>query len=422
MHASLGNGHALLFHRFVDRHAIHLVHLVELVDANGAPIRQDHGTRLQMKLAGAGVPNHGCGQTNATGAAARGADGQGSCVHHEAQHLRFATGRIAHEKYIDISSKVSSVGQVLFDTAEHLQQKTGFHSLMTANGWRKGTCQEFEGVLSLGNLVDVFDVFGGELGHRQGADGLDVGRHQLGRKDAIGEVLQWWWEGPIDSDHLDAISRLRLVTEVAIANHLDAPWNLPGRRCVGRLLDGEMLRVLVHAKGDIHLHFVAFLILLGKACRAHGGLDQAGGVSVIALLHMAIVLVLAHVYGIQKLGLCDQAAGDQTFNTHQLARALRRHATRSDMVSPKGSLQIQSQVLLEVRHVLGGSVNEKAQETFFISRQILHGILQDLLLQARLCLLQRLQLQGQAKDSISQCRIDLALPLLPVVEEKVLEP
>mmetsp|Transcript_7456 Transcript_7456/g.16911 ORF Transcript_7456/g.16911 Transcript_7456/m.16911 type:complete len:356 (-) Transcript_7456:561-1628(-) len=270
VHPGLGDGHALLFHGFVDGHAIHLVHLVKLVDANDPTICQDHRARLQVKLSRSCVPDHGRSEANTTGAPTSGTDGQWSGVHDEAKHLTLPTGWVAHQQDIDVSAQMRAIRQVLFNTTKHLEQQTSFHALMSTNGGRKGACQELEGVLSLRNLLDVVDIFGRKVGLCEFFHRLDVCGHQLCREDSVGEVLQRRWKGSIDPNHLDSVSRFGLVTKVAITDHFDAPGNLPRWRRIWRFLDGEMLRVLINAEGHVHLQVVLVAVLLWKAGSASG--------------------------------------------------------------------------------------------------------------------------------------------------------
>ncbi|EAT45975.1 AAEL002778-PA [Aedes aegypti] len=55
----LGNRNGLLFHGFVNGHAIVFFHLVELVNTNDSTIRQDHGTSFHDEVPRRRIPNDG---------------------------------------------------------------------------------------------------------------------------------------------------------------------------------------------------------------------------------------------------------------------------------------------------------------------------------------------------------------------------
>lgn len=102
----LGDGDSLLFHDFVDGHAVEVAHLVKLVDADDATVGQHHGTGLEPLLARVLVCGHRRRQTDARGAATSGGDAVRCRVLHKAQQLRLAAGRVAHHQYVHVTERL----------------------------------------------------------------------------------------------------------------------------------------------------------------------------------------------------------------------------------------------------------------------------------------------------------------------------
>lgn len=95
---SLGDGHGLLLHDFVNSHPVHIRHLVKLVDTHHAPVRQHHRASLQPPLARILIRRHSGRQTHTRTSPTSGRDRQRRDVQHESQQLRFRGGRVAdHE-------------------------------------------------------------------------------------------------------------------------------------------------------------------------------------------------------------------------------------------------------------------------------------------------------------------------------------
>mmetsp|Transcript_22485 Transcript_22485/g.57301 ORF Transcript_22485/g.57301 Transcript_22485/m.57301 type:complete len:290 (+) Transcript_22485:1028-1897(+) len=190
VHAGLVDGDALLLHGLVDRHAVGEGHLVELIDADEVPVREDHGAGLKGEVLRPGLADHRRRKANATGATARCADGAGREVHDEAKHLRLATGRVANQQHVDVAAEVRAVGQVLLRAADHLQEHTSLDALVAADGRREGACEQVEGVLPRGDVLDVPHVRADEGLLQQLRERLDVGGDEPSRPDTIGEVLR----------------------------------------------------------------------------------------------------------------------------------------------------------------------------------------------------------------------------------------
>mmetsp|Transcript_55524 Transcript_55524/g.132721 ORF Transcript_55524/g.132721 Transcript_55524/m.132721 type:complete len:206 (-) Transcript_55524:462-1079(-) len=204
---------------------------------------------------------------------------------------------------------MGAVGQILLHTAEHLQEQARLHPLVAADGRGEGSGQQLEGVLPLRDLLDVGHVLVHQDRLHQVPDGLDAGGHQLGWEHPVGKLLHGRREGAIHTDDLHPVAGLRLVTKLAVADHLDAPGDLPRRGGVRGLLDGEVLGVLVHAERRVHLQVLALVVLLWEAGAVQDAAHQARGVPVVALLYVPVIRVLVHVHGVQQLGLRHQASG-----------------------------------------------------------------------------------------------------------------
>lgn len=65
VYASLGNGNAALLHDLMYSSTIDISHFVKLVDADHAPIGQDHGARLQPPFSRLLIGGHSCRQAHA---------------------------------------------------------------------------------------------------------------------------------------------------------------------------------------------------------------------------------------------------------------------------------------------------------------------------------------------------------------------
>mmetsp|Transcript_24114 Transcript_24114/g.57155 ORF Transcript_24114/g.57155 Transcript_24114/m.57155 type:complete len:319 (-) Transcript_24114:1382-2338(-) len=96
VHPGLGDGHCLLLHGLVDGHAVRLAHLVELVDADEAPVGEDHGPRLEAPLARLRVGRDGGREADAGRPLSGGGHGEGGDAHGAPEQLALGRRRVAH--------------------------------------------------------------------------------------------------------------------------------------------------------------------------------------------------------------------------------------------------------------------------------------------------------------------------------------
>mmetsp|Transcript_39689 Transcript_39689/g.86522 ORF Transcript_39689/g.86522 Transcript_39689/m.86522 type:complete len:515 (-) Transcript_39689:482-2026(-) len=315
MHARLSDGHTLLLHRLVDGNTIVLAHLVELVDADGTPISEDHGTGLKVELPAASIPDHCRSETRTTGAPAGGAHGQLGHIHHEAEHLRLPARGVADEENINIATQVGAIGEVLLRAAHHLQEQPLLYFLVAADRRGEGACKKAEGIRALGDLLDVAQVVAhkGRLEHV--LDQLYIGRDQPRRPNAIGEVLESGREGAVHTGDLDTVAWLTTVDEIALDDDLDVAWDLPCRGLLRALLNVELLHVLVRTQPNLHHELVTLVILVWHA--PGGGLaHQRSNVPVVPGNHPPVVRILPDVDGLHQFRHVESGLGNDALHTH----------------------------------------------------------------------------------------------------------
>ena len=117
MDACFGDGHRLLFHDFVNRHAVDVRHLVEFVDTNDTTVSEDHGTSLEPSLAGIFVRRHRRRETDTGRTATCRRNCERSRAEHKPKHLRLCRRWVANHENIDVATDVRAVRQVLLGTS-----------------------------------------------------------------------------------------------------------------------------------------------------------------------------------------------------------------------------------------------------------------------------------------------------------------
>lgn len=162
VYARLGDRDGLLFHDFVYRNTIDVRHLVELVDTHDTAVGEHHGTSLESTLARIPICGDRGSQTDARTSTTGGRDRERRSAEDETKELRFRCGWIAYHEYVDISTDVCTVLQVLLCAAEK-QKKDGLLDLVVPiyRGCER-LRQERKDVSSFGELIDLTDVDIGE--------------------------------------------------------------------------------------------------------------------------------------------------------------------------------------------------------------------------------------------------------------------
>lgn len=112
----------LLLHDFVDSDSVDLGHLVELVDADDAPVGEDHGSGFEAAVARLLVRRDGGSQTDARRSSSSRRNRERSRVQDEPEHLTLGSTRVADHEDVDVASQMRPIREVLLDTAEEEEQ------------------------------------------------------------------------------------------------------------------------------------------------------------------------------------------------------------------------------------------------------------------------------------------------------------
>mmetsp|Transcript_17799 Transcript_17799/g.38120 ORF Transcript_17799/g.38120 Transcript_17799/m.38120 type:complete len:305 (-) Transcript_17799:184-1098(-) len=281
---------------------------------------------------------------------------------------------------------------------------------MSTDGGCAGTGQELEGILARCDVLDVFHIVGNEGSLGQFLEQGHVRCDQPGRPDTIGEVAFDHREGLVHTRHLHTVSRLGLLTKLTLANHLDAARDLSWGGIIRRLLNVESLVVLVDAQTNVHLQSTPFLIFLGHA-RNVSRSDEGSKVSMITLLHVAILVVLVNMHGLDKFGCGHSGFGDNALNLDELLQRSASDSARSHMVTAERSLNVKAKWLLELLASFLVDILEEHHERFFPGKKVFDRGFQDLPVEASLGFSQVLQIQRDAVPAIGQLSVQGLLPM-----------
>jgi len=101
---SLGHGHSLLLHDFVQDRAGGFRHLVELVNAADTAVGEDERTRLEDELARLRITGDVRGQTDGRRTLSARVDAARGDLVHVGQHLRLRCRRVTAEQDVDIAT------------------------------------------------------------------------------------------------------------------------------------------------------------------------------------------------------------------------------------------------------------------------------------------------------------------------------
>lgn len=106
----------------MDGDTVDFGHLVKLVDADDAPISEDHRAGLEASLARLLVGRDSRRQSDAGRTTTGCGDGERCGVEDEAEHLRLGGRGVADHEDVDVSTQVGAVREVLLDTAEEEEE------------------------------------------------------------------------------------------------------------------------------------------------------------------------------------------------------------------------------------------------------------------------------------------------------------
>lgn len=279
----------------MDRDSVHFRHLVKLVDADDTSVGEDHCACFESAIARLLVGCDRRRQTDAGRATTGGGDGERGSVEDETEHLTLGGTRVADHEDVDVTTQVSSVRQVLLDTAEEKQE----HRLLDVIGTVDRRCerlpQEFVRILALRDFADLAyvvvaqgllrdagaglgreqdDVVGDDQGSAQDVvrspvDELRVGEYSL----EMGATTCTSTERTVHSDDLEAVTRLATVDEVVLEHDLDTPRKLSRRCALRHLLNRHHLVVDESRQAVLNLERVVVCVGL----RVGGGGNGCAG-------------------------------------------------------------------------------------------------------------------------------------------------
>ena len=155
----------------------------------------------------------------------------------------------------------------------------------------------------------------------------------------------------MDARERHAVTRLALVHQVPLEQHLDRARQLAGRRALGHLLERDHLVIHVLRHAVLDLQRVAILVLIGHR-RARGRPVQAGVVAVI--LGRVPVCHLAVLRALDDLGAHQRALGDDALDTDQPVEQVRAQLARRHMVRAEVALDSDAELMHRHRLAEGG--------------------------------------------------------------------
>ncbi|GIX63289.1 ubiquitin fusion degradation protein 1 [Babesia caballi] len=276
----LGDGDRLLLHGLVDRDAVLVGHLVELVDAADAHVGEHQGSALQRPLAAGRVAPQPRGETHRGGALSGGEHASRRRFVHIGQELRLAQPGVAHEEDVDVTPDAVRGGRrrrrvwlcggrrarcgccrghrraiallrrgTLADAPEERAAYGRLGSLLPEDRRRHRGDQPLADARVLGQVFDVLHVLRRQVLldalvrlhlHR---DGLQL---RLEHGEAVLDVQRDVVPALVDGQRLDHVARTARVHEVAREDDDALPRRPPRVHRLGRLLDGNLLVVVIH--------------------------------------------------------------------------------------------------------------------------------------------------------------------------------
>ncbi|KAH3661303.1 hypothetical protein OGAPHI_006710 [Ogataea philodendri] len=343
--SGLGNGDGLLLHDFVDSNTVDVAHLVELVDTNDTSIRKNHRTGLQPSFSRLLVAGNCGSQTDTRRTTSGGGNSQSSSVQNKPKNLRLGSGRISHHQQVDVSTKMCSVGQVFLCSSKKHQQHCFFDVVMAVNRWSKRLRQNVKYIFFLGQLIDVSDIEICDFLHRLHRRRPSMQRIQRVTQDDHFEsraVVLASSQRPENTDDLYSITRLDLVDQVVVQNHVHGPRKLSRWSKLRQFLDSNGLVVSVLGITVLCDQLVPVRVLGGVIRRGGDRIETGSLVSIFtSVKFFGRVTVMNRL---DDLWTDQRRPCDDSFNGNHLGKERRVDRPRRQLMRPKGSTESQIKV------------------------------------------------------------------------------
>eukprot|EP00051_Salpingoeca_urceolata_P023230 m.391278 g.391278 ORF g.391278 m.391278 type:complete len:772 (-) comp20080_c0_seq16:573-2888(-) len=327
--SGLSNGNGLLFHGFVNRHAVSLSHLVEFVNANHTTIGKHHCTAFEIKLARRSVANDRRSETCCTAAFAGRVNPHWSDALRKLEQLALGCAGITEKQHVDVTTQACRIRQHFCRATKQQARESLFDVFGSKN--RRGNALA-DALVNVGLAEELckllFLLFGKRALRTPSALGISLHAHDTkvrvaGANSGDATLLFGGKDGENANDGA-AGARHGTICEVAIRCQQQVPGHLSRRDHLGCFLKLERLLVdtgalvgdnIVRVKG-------AFLLPLGRlsgACARQLGATKAGldrpladGAALAALQSQ-----------MRRLGLDCGGTHNNARNLDQLAHVLR---------------------------------------------------------------------------------------------------